>query len=127
MKKLLMQILRSRWGNRMLENSELYCSSTNHERESNIELYRIILMLSIIAHHYIMHSGLLSIMCKNPISIKSIFLFIIGAWGKIGINCFVLITGYYMCKSKISLKKFMKLLLEVQFYEILFYFILYLY
>lgn len=43
--------------------------------------------------------------------------------GKTGINCFVLITGYFMCKSNITLKKFIKLLLEIQFYKIIIYFI----
>ena len=93
------------------------------KRESNIELYRIIIMLLIIAHHYVVNSGLLEIMYNNPTSLKSIFLFIFGAWGKIGINCFLLITGYYMCKSRISLKKFLKLLFEVEFYRMVIFFI----
>ena len=40
-------------------------------------------------------------------------------WGKTGINCFVLITGYFMCKSQITLRKFLKLLLQIEFYNIL--------
>jgi len=40
-------------------------------------------------------------------------------WGKTGINCFVMITGYFMCKSGISLRMFMKLLFEVYFYKII--------
>lgn len=39
-------------------------------------------------------------------------------WGKTGINCFLLITGYFMCKSRISVRKFLKLLLEIYFYKI---------
>lgn len=38
--------------------------------------------------------------------------------GKTGINCFLLITGYFMCKSSISVRKFLKLLLEIYFYRI---------
>lgn len=88
------------------------------ERDSNIELYRIVLMLLIIAHHYVVNSGLLHLMYKDIYAPKSIFLFIIGAWGKIGINCFILITGYFMCKSKISINKFLKLFFEVEFYKV---------
>ncbi len=44
-----------------------------------------------------------------------------GAWGKTGINCFVLITGYFMCKSSISLRKLLKLLVQVIFYKIIIY------
>ncbi len=91
------------------------------ERNSNLELYRIIVMLLIVASHYVVNSGLTSNvepMYSNPLSCKSLFLLIFGGYGKTGINCFVLITGYFMCKSKITLKKFCKLLFEVMFYNI---------
>ncbi len=91
-------------------------------RESNIELFRIVTMLLIIAHHYVVNSGLTNIdglIAADPLSWRSIFLLIFGAWGKTGINCFVLITGYYMCTSQITAKKFAKLLLEVMFYRII--------
>lgn len=51
-------------------------------------------------------------------SLRSLFALIFGWGGKTGINCFVLITGYFMCRSTISLKKFLKLLLEIEFYNI---------
>lgn len=68
-------------------------------------------------HHYVVNSGLMNIMEADPFSSKSIFLYLCGMWGKIGINCFVLITGYFMCKSEITLWKFLKLLLEIEFYN----------
>ncbi len=88
-------------------------------RDSNIELYRIISMFLIIAHHYVVNSGLTTenYIFSNPTSAKSLFLLVWGAFGKIGINCFVLITGYFMCTSKISVKKFAKLFLELMFYK----------
>jgi len=92
-------------------------------RESNLELYRIILMLFIIAHHYVVNSGLIQVIEQEPLTGKTIFYYIFGAWGKTGINCFVLITGYFMCKSQITLRKFLKLLLEVEFYKLVFYLI----
>ena len=58
--------------------------SSRKERNSNLELYRIIVMLLIVAHHYV-----------------------------------VMITGYFMCKSHISLRKFMKLLFEIYFYNLI--------
>ncbi len=91
-------------------------------RNSNLELYRIIAMLLIVAHHYVVNSGLTSLdgpISYNPTSAKSLFLLLFGAWGKTGINCFVLITGYFMCKSQITFKKFVKLVLQVMFYRIL--------
>ena len=90
------------------------------ERNSNIELYRIIVMLLIVMHHYVVNSGLLDEMFKTPTAPESVFLYMLGMWGKTGINCFVLITGYFMCKSSISLRKFVKLLLQIELYNILF-------
>ena len=87
------------------------------ERDSNIELYRCIVMMLIVAHHYMIHSGLLIETANFLTSSESIYLYLFGMWGKIGINCFVLITGYYMCMSDISLRKFLKLLMQVEFYK----------
>ena len=90
-------------------------------RNSNLELFRIIVMLFIVAHHYVVNSGLTDLngpIGCDPVSAKSIFLLLFGAWGKTGINCFVLITGYFMCKSQITLKKFLKLLLQIMFYKV---------
>ena len=86
-------------------------------RSSNLELYRIIVMFMIICHHYVGNSGLLSVMGENALNSTSLFYYILGAWGKTGINCFVLITGYFMCTSTITLRKFLKLILQVYFYD----------
>ena len=72
-------------------------------RSSNLELYRIVMMLSIVANHYTHYVK--DFMIDMPFTGNSLFLFSFGMWGKIGIDCFVLITGYFMCKSNISLRK----------------------
>lgn len=81
-------------------------------------------MLLIVAHHYVVNSGLTAVdgpIYAAPLSWRSLFLLILGAWGKTGINCFVVITGYFMCKSQITAKKFAKLFFEVMFYHIVIY------
>ncbi len=88
-------------------------------RSSNLELYRIITMFLIVAHHYVVNSGMLDLTYIDPTSPRTLFLLIFGAFGKTGINCFMMITGYFMCKSEITLKKFLKLLLEVELYKII--------
>lgn len=92
-----------------------------NRRDSNIELFRIITMLLIVAHHYVVNSGLMAAegpIYNDPLSYRSLFLLVFGAWGKTGINCFMLITGYYMCKSRITTQKFAKLLCEIMFYRV---------
>lgn len=90
------------------------------KRDSNLELFRIITMLLIVAHHFVVNSGLIDdgVIYSSPFSVNSIFLLIFGAWGKTGINCFLLITGYFMCKSHITINKYIKLLFEIYFYKI---------
>ena len=91
-------------------------------RNSNLELFRIIVMCLIVAHHFVVNSGLVPVITADFPSSKSIFLIFFGWAGKTGINCFVLITGYFMCTSKITLRKGLKLLLQVEFYKIIFFF-----
>ena len=91
------------------------------QRSSNLELYRIVCMLMIVAHHFVLHSGLMDCAISSPVSPNSIFVLLLGMWGKTGINCFLMITGYFMCTKKITLRKFLKLLLEVYFYSIVIY------
>ena len=97
------------------------------QRDSNLELFRIITMLLIVAHHYVVNSVLMEVIRggvqQYGITAKSIFYLLFGAWGKTGINCFVLITGYFMCRSQITKKKFIKLLIQIYFYKIVIYFL----
>lgn len=86
-------------------------------RSSNLELYRIICMLMIVAHHYVVNSGVTGPLKTDFTSGNSIFLTLFGAWGKTGINCFLMITGYYMCTSQITLRKFVKLMGQIYLYK----------
>ena len=90
------------------------------ERKSNIELLRIFAMILIILHHYSLHGGLISI--DNNVINKMIGgIALIG--GKIGVNIFVLIMGYFLIDSKFNFKKFLKLILQVLTYTVTFFII----
>lgn len=81
-------------------------------------------MLMIVAHHYVVNSGLTTmdgVMSENPTDIRTLFLWVFGMWGKTGINCFLLITGYFMCTSEITLKKFIKFLMQIYLYKFIIY------
>lgn len=99
-------------------NTTQNIAASGKVRSSNLELYRVIVMLTIIAHHYVVNSGVAQLAYRDPMQVNSLFALLFGAWGKAGINCFMLITGYFMCTSRITLKKFVKLLLEVLFYRV---------
>lgn len=87
----------------------------NKNRSSNLELLRILAMLGIVASHY---NGLIMPQLMESDTPLANFLLVQSTWGKIGINCFMLISGYFMCQIDASWKKFLKLLAWVYFYII---------
>lgn len=86
-------------------------------RSSNLELLRIVAMLGIVLSHYHFYLG--DLMSANPTSPMSIYHYSIGMGGKIGINTFMLVTGYFMCVKDITLRKFIKLISWIYFYNII--------
>lgn len=87
-------------------------------RQSNIELLRIIAMLMIVAHHVSMHSGFEFPIEK--ITINRLWVQFIQIGGKIGVDIFVLISGYFLIMApKIKIGKLLKFYLQVYTYSIL--------
>ncbi|MBO5954994.1 MAG: acyltransferase [Clostridia bacterium] len=90
------------------------------ERHSNFELLRIICMVLIVAHHFSCHADYVSTISSiNSVVIKTL---IVG--GRLGVNVYVLISGYFLINSKFNIKKIVKIVVQVLFYSLLIYFIL---
>jgi len=88
-----------------------------NNRDSNIELLRIFSMILIICFHYIYKSNFqYNELTFNNLIIKS-------GWflGELGVNLFILITGYYLCKSKPTIKKTILLIIQIIFYNLINY------
>lgn len=85
-------------------------------RDSNIELLRIIAMLMIVFSHSTF--SVINEVNKYPEATNTLFQYLISGGGKIGINIFMLISGYFMCQQNISFKKFVRLLVWVYFYDL---------
>lgn len=100
--------------------------SNLHEgmRSSNIELLRVIAMLAIVAHHYVVNSTVWQLFDHVHPTVNSIFLQLWGMWGKPAINVFILITGYFMCQSRLTAKRYLKILLQIIFYSWVMWFVL---
>lgn len=85
-------------------------------RNSNIELLRIIAMLMIIAHHIAIHSGFS--FPTETVTINQLWVQWIQLGGKIGVNIFVFITGYFSITSgKFKINKIVNLWLQVFTYS----------
>ncbi|MCQ2440645.1 MAG: acyltransferase [Clostridia bacterium] len=91
-------------------------------RNSNLEILRIISMLLIVAHHFAVHGFKIE---ETPISVNHYLLHIFESGGKLGVSCFILISGYFMCRSKFTLNKLIKIISEVLFYSLVIVLIFY--
>lgn len=88
---------------------------TKKERNSAIEMLRIVAILFIILSHACVHGGFDTV--NSPVSLNRI-LIQCGALGNLGVAIFVIITGYFYCESKISPEKIGKLFSQVWFYSL---------
>lgn len=80
------------------------------------------MMIAIVAHHYVVNSGIMEQFDFINITGNMIFLQFFGFAGKTMINGFILISGYFMVKHKTSLKKIVKLYFQIKFYKLVIYF-----
>ena len=78
-------------------------NKTKVQRNSNLEILRIIAMLFIIAHHFSVHGfGDVNFAISNA---NNYVIYFFGILGKIGVDVFIIISAYFMIDSKFNLKK----------------------
>lgn len=85
-------------------------------RQSNFELLRIICMLLIVGHHIAMHGNYPA---EQTIAANVYVVRFFAIGGKLGVNLFVLISGYFMVNSKFRINKLLRLFAQIWFYSIL--------
>jgi len=73
-------------------------------------------MVLIVAHHYVVHGGFAY---TSEFTFNKFFLQIFGAGGKLAVNAFVLMSGYFLIREKFRLSKLCKLILQIWFYSLL--------
>ncbi|ULQ48511.1 acyltransferase family protein [Liquorilactobacillus nagelii] len=93
---------------------------TGKKRFSNFELLRIISMFLIVVHHYAIHGTFIQTGTPG----ERIALNALIAGGKIGVNVFVIIGGFFLVDKKFSFKRPISISLIVGFYSYIIYFIL---
>ena len=58
-------------------------------------------MLAIVAHHYVVNSGLSTVLADEPLQARSWFFYFFGMWGKTGINSFMLFKNLQVPQSQL--------------------------
>lgn len=84
-------------------------------RNSNIELLRVMAMLMIVAYHYSIYGFYAEDIIYTA---NKSFVDIFGMGGKIGTDIFVMISGYYMVRSRFTLRKLISLMGQLWYYTI---------
>ena len=86
------------------------------QRNANMDLLRIVSMLLIIFLHSIDHSGVL----EAAIPGTGMYYYVYFGYylAQVCVNCFVLLSGYFMIESKFRPSKLITLWLEVVFYSL---------
>lgn len=88
-------------------------------RSSNIELLRIVAMFMIVVHHYCVNSGLPELVdLTGSFTFNSFLAQFLSIGGKVGVNVFFIISGYFMVKSRMKWVKVFKILFEMLLYNI---------
>lgn len=86
------------------------------KRHSGLEWLRIISMFMIILLHSIDHSGVLENLVKGtPLYFAEKFIF---AAVQVCVNCFVMISGYFLVKSSFKFSKVLSLWVQAAFYAV---------
>lgn len=92
---------------------------TQHSgRNSNVELLRVLCMIMIIAHHYSVHGGWDGTLVEATPVFNVLLVQIISLGGKLAVNVFVLISGYYLVNQRFSVTKLITLMVNVALYSI---------
>lgn len=88
------------------------------ERNINIEILRIVLMIMILILHFFYHGNILNEMSRE-INLLNISIISIEVLCIVAVNVFILISGYFLCKSKFDINKIIKLYGEIFVYSII--------
>ncbi len=98
-------------------------NTVSSERQSNIELLRIVLIFMIIVHHLIVHNCGIEYISSGSFEfgVKTPFELLINSFVVIGVNSFIFISGYFGIKFKMN--TLVSFLLEALFYSVTIYLI----
>ena len=88
--------------------------SFERNRQSNLELLRVLAMMCIIVSHYYTH-GVSHVLPAPPTQTYEMLRYFAGILAKTSNNVFFLLTGFFLSKATFSLKKLFILLFQVLF------------
>ncbi|MCM1122523.1 MAG: acyltransferase [Eubacterium sp.] len=88
------------------------------KRQANFELLRIVAMLMIIVLHYLNKSNLLLLYTQEHMAVNYVMHLII-AFCIVAVNCYVLLSGYFLVESAWKPGRVVSLVAQILFYSLL--------
>jgi len=98
------------------QKKQILGSGCRGKRWSNFELLRIVAMLMIISYHYAVHGYADYI--DNVRFSQRVYLEMFSMFGKIGVNLFVLVTGYFGIENNNNIARIIKLECQTLFFSV---------
>lgn len=86
------------------------------ERQGNLELLRLIAMLMVVTMHVCSHGGMLDLAQKGTFAYYVVW--ILFGVSFVAINIYILISGYFICESRFSVWRLIKMEMQVLFYSL---------
>lgn len=97
--------------------------SKTKARNQGLDLLRVICMLMVVCLHYLGQGGLVE--AALTLWTPNWFLGqLIAGFCRVCVNCFILISGYFMCTSKFRLSKWVSVWIQTMFYSVVVYLVL---
>ncbi|MCL2052208.1 MAG: acyltransferase family protein [Lachnospiraceae bacterium] len=91
---------------------------SDEKRLTNFELLRILAMLMVVTLHYFYYSGM-RLTLTDSVGQQHIFALAIESFSIVAVNVFVMISGYFMVKSRFKFRRFFRLVFQILFYTLL--------
>jgi len=107
--------------NVIYSDTDAMISSQNGKtlRNPSFELLRIVSMLMVVTLHFLGHGGVLANV--RLFSANYFVAWMIESLAYVAVNCFVLISGYFLVNSKFKVNKLVTLYGQIWFYSVVIY------
>ena len=89
-----------------------------NKRLDNFEALRIVAMFMVLVLHYLDKGGLLT-KVTEPFTPASYVAYFLEALAIVAVNVYVMITGYFMCESRMKVTRLVQIICQVMWYSLL--------
>ncbi len=93
------------------------------QRNVSLDVLRVLAMFMIVMGHVLTHGGIMDHF-SDTVTVNQVVVKTLNSFLHIHVNCFVLVSGYFLCTSKFKLSKWLKLWVSAFFWSVLIYTVL---